>query len=72
MSGRSAPIYRAIVTAFLAIFLVGFGLCGAVGVLYSHAGGLVVLACGLAGLGVAWAAGWAIREMWRKPPSMDE
>jgi hypothetical protein len=71
-------LVRAVVTAILSVFLVGFGLCGA----YGMFGGVAVLfetssegrgiapllaIAGLVGLVIAWGCWKAIAGIWRKP-----
>ena len=71
-------VLRGIFTAFLAVFLVGFGVCGA----YGAFGGLaaffqnsgegrgiapVPVVAGLLGLAIAWGCWKAISSLWRKP-----
>ena len=72
-------VLRGIFTAFLAVFLVGFGVCGAYGAFgglaafFQNAGegrGIapVLLIAGLLGLGLAWGCWKAIASIWRKSP----
>ncbi len=68
-------LVRAVLTAILSLFLVGFGLCGAYGTfggLVSSVGArnadsLLFLIPGLMGLGIAWVCWKAIAGIWRKP-----
>lgn len=75
-------VLRGIFTAFLAVFLVGFGVCGAYGAFgglaafFQNAGegrGIapVLLIAGLLGLAIAWGCWKAIASLWRKsgPPA---
>lgn len=67
---------RALLTLFLCLFLVGFGICGAYGVF----GGVATVSGGRAeeslvffvpaaiGLGIAWGCWKVIAGVWRKPP----
>lgn len=71
MGDRGTPMFRAGMTAALAVFLVGFGVCGVSGLIASYWVGPLVFACGLAGVGIACAAGRAIWLLWRKPPRPD-
>ena len=74
-------VLRGIFTAFLAVFLVGFGVCGAygafsgVGAFFQHSSDARVFApvlviAGLLGLALAWGCWKAIASLWRKsgPP----
>lgn len=77
-------IARGVLTAFLCVVLVGFGLCGA----YGTVGGLadlvgggsgelkgiepMLIGFGLVGLGIAWVCGIAIVRLWRKRPPAGE
>jgi hypothetical protein len=70
-------ITRGVLTFFLCVVLVGFGLCGAYGTfggLADLVGGLLndsaVVFFGLVGLGIAWACWRGIVDLWRKrrPP----
>lgn len=73
---------RGILTAFLAVFLVGFGLCGAygtIGGLANAVGGgeaagmaLLFVLPGLVGIGLAWLCWKAIASIWRKPAAPAE
>ncbi|MBW8900562.1 MAG: hypothetical protein JF619_21140 [Massilia sp.] len=56
--------------AILSVFLVGFGLCGAAGVIGSFQGGLVPFFFGLVGLVIAWGCFAGIVDLWRRrrPP----
>ena len=71
-------VVRGFVTAVLAVFLVGFGLCGA----YGTFGGMtaffqssgegrgiapILVIAGLIGLALAWGCWKAIADIWRKP-----
>jgi hypothetical protein len=71
-------VLRGIVTAVLAVFLVGFGVCGAYGAFNGVAAifqtsreGLgfapVLVIAGLLGLALAWGCWKAISSLWRKP-----
>ena len=51
------------------VMLVGFGLCGAAGVVGSVQGGYVFLLLGLAGLAIAWGCGTLIVALWRRRSS---
>jgi hypothetical protein len=70
---------RGLATAVLAVFLVGFGVCGAygafggVGAFFQTSGegrGIapVLLIAGLLGFAIAWGCWKAIASIWRKPP----
>jgi uncharacterized membrane protein YdfJ with MMPL/SSD domain len=74
-------IARGILTAFLCVALVGFGLCGAVGTFSGLAGlsspgpenfSSVALVLGLIGLGIALVCGWIVVRLWRKRPPAGE
>lgn len=74
-------IARGILTAILAIGLVGFGLCGAAGTFSGLAGlsspgpenfSSIALVFGLIGLGIAFVCGWIVVRLWRKRPPADE
>ena len=71
-------LVRAVVTAILSLFLVGFGLCGA----YGTFGGIaafvqsagegrgiapILVIAGLIGLALAWGCWKGIAGIWRKP-----
>jgi hypothetical protein len=71
-------VLRGIFTAFLAVFLVGFGVCGVYGTFASVSGlfqtsgegrgfALALLVAGLLGLGLAWGCWKAIASLWHKP-----
>jgi hypothetical protein len=60
---------RFVLVAILCVLLVGFGVCGVVGLFLSFQAGLIAFMCGLAGIGIAWAAWSALAEMWRKRPA---
>jgi hypothetical protein len=58
--------------AILSVFLVGFGLCGAAGVVGGLLNDSAVVFFGLVGLGIAWACWGGIIALWRKrrlPPA---
>ena len=76
-------IARGVLTLFLCIVLVGFGICGAYGTfgglssLFEHSGrsgGMapLLLGCGLVGLVIAWGCWVTIAGMWRKRPPASE
>jgi hypothetical protein len=71
-------ILRGICTAVLAVFLVGFGVCGAYGAFggvasffeSSHEGRAfapILLIAGLLGFAIAWGCWKAIASLWHKP-----
>ena len=70
-------VLRGISTAVLAVFLVGFGVCGAYGAFsglaaffQSHEGRAfapILLIAGLLGFAIAWGCWKAIASIWRKP-----
>jgi hypothetical protein len=71
-------VLRGIVTAVLAVFLVGFGVCGAYGAFNgvsayfytspeARAYAPILVIAGLLGLGLAWGCWKAISSLWRKP-----
>jgi hypothetical protein len=71
-------VLRGIVTAVLAVFLVGFGVCGAYGAFNGVAAFFqrsgkgvgfapVLVIAGLLGLGLAWGCWKAISSLWHKP-----
>ena len=74
-------IARGILTAFLCVMLVGFGVCGIAGTV-SGLGGLsspgpenfssIALVFGLIGLGIASVCGFVIVRLWRERPSAGE
>jgi hypothetical protein len=61
---------RVLLMAILCVLLVGFGVCGAAGVMWAFQGGIMPLAFGLAGLGIAWLCWSLLAKQWRKarPP----
>jgi hypothetical protein len=70
-------IGRALATLFLCVFLIGFGVCGALGaingasaIVSSGAGGegTLFVVLGILGLLIAFGCGTAIAGLWRKPP----
>jgi hypothetical protein len=61
-------LLRVLVTGFLAVFLLGFGACGLFGTIGSFWMGPVTLLLGAVGMVIAYAAGKAIRQLWREPP----
>jgi len=77
-------IARGILTAFLCVVLVGFGVCGIAGTVSGLSGlsgmfspgpenfSSVALVFGLIGLGIASVCGFAIVRLWRKRPSAGE
>lgn len=74
-------IARGILTAFLCVVLVGFGLCGIGGTISGLAGlsspgpenfSSIALVFGLIGLGIAFVCGFAIFRLWRKRPPAGE
>jgi hypothetical protein len=76
-------IARGVLTAFLCVVLVGFGLCGAYGTfggfvsLFARPGegsglGPILIAFGVVGLGIAWGCWKTIAVLWRKRPPTGE
>jgi len=74
-------IARGILTAFLCVMLVGFGVCGIGGTISGLAGlsspgpenfSSIALVFGLIGLGIASVCGFAIFRLWRKRPPAGE
>ena len=70
-------IARGILTAFLCVVLVGFGVCGIGGTISGLAGlsspgpenfSSIALVFGLIGLGIAFVCGWIVARLWRKRP----
>jgi len=69
-------IARGVLTLFLCVVLVGFGVCGAFGTfgglasLFGQPGegamAILPIGLGLVGLGIAWVCGMAIASLWRK------
>jgi hypothetical protein len=75
---KNVIVMRGICTAVLAVFLVGFGVCGASGTFAGLAGFFqnsgegrgfapVLLIAGLLGFAIAWGCWKAIASLWRKP-----
>lgn len=74
-------IARGILTAFLCVVLVGFGVCGIGGTISGLAGlsspgpenfSSIALVFGLIGLGIACVCGFVIFRLWRKrPPAVE-
>jgi hypothetical protein len=74
-------IVRGILTAFLCVALVGFGLCG-VSATFGGLAGLfspgpgnfssTLLVFGLVGLAIAFGCGWLVVRLWRKRPPAGE
>ena len=74
---------RGILTVFLGMLLVGFGICGAYGTL-GGLGGLfessaegrgfapVLIGAGLLGLAIAWICWKVVTALWRKRPATGE
>lgn len=74
-------IARGILTAFLCVVLVGFGVCGIGGTISGLAGlsspgpenfSSIALVFGLIGLGIACVCAWIIARLWRKRPPAGE
>jgi hypothetical protein len=74
-------VARGILTAFLCVVLVGFGLCGVAGTFSGLAGlsspgpenfSSIALVFGLIGLGIAFVCGFVIVRLWRKRPAAGE
>jgi hypothetical protein len=77
-------ITRGVLTFFLCVVLVGFGLCGAYGTFGGLADlvggssgelkgiGPMLIGFGLVGLGIAWGCGIAVVRLWRKRPPAGE
>lgn len=60
---------RSLLSAVLFIFLVGFGVCGATGIVTGWSnGGWGLLVMGLVGIAVAWLCWAGIARLWRKRP----
>jgi tellurite resistance protein TehA-like permease len=77
-------IARGVLTAFLCVVLVGFGLCGAFGTFSGLADlggagsgelrgiGPILIGFGLVGLVIAWLCWLEIAKLWRKRPPAGE